>query len=427
MTSRRAFLRTSAAAVGTAALAGSGLGSAQGPAEVRWLQWKTSEVGDKHMADLKAAFEKAHPEARLTLVDSPFQGFHDKAVTLFQAQKLADVLMIQVDWVAEFADLGMLQPLDEWLAREPKDYMDNIVPTFHKKWLGKQHYLPVHAGCVALYWNTEIFKKAGVAAPPKTWDEYVQVAKKITNPEAKVFATTATLAAEPPTNLTYDIYPLIYQAGGEVIDEKTNKAVFNSPAGVKAIQWYVDLINVHKVAVPGVLSNGEREKRGNFGAGNIGMMFEGPWGIPIQKRLNANLQFDIATLPKGVTTGTVVRGSLNSVTTQAQNKEAAWKFTRWLSGPEGNELWARGTGDFPARKDVAEKPFFKENKLAQAFVQQMLLPNAKSPNLGMPQAVQLNKVLTTEIQNAVQAKKTVPQALDDAAAEWNKVLVKYQK
>jgi ABC-type glycerol-3-phosphate transport system substrate-binding protein len=115
------------------------------------------------------------------------------------------------------------------------------------------------------------------------------------------------------------------------------------------------------------------------------------------------------------------------VTTQAQNKEAAWKFTRWLSGPEGNELWARGTGDFPARKDVAEKPFFKENKLAQAFVQQMLLPNAKSPNLGMPQAVQLNKVLTTEIQNAVQAKKTVQQALDDAAAEWNKVLAKYQK
>jgi ABC-type glycerol-3-phosphate transport system substrate-binding protein len=196
---------------------------------------------------------------------------------------------------------------------------------------------------------------------------------------------------------------------------------------VKAVQWYVDLINVHKVVVPGVLSNGEREKRGNFGAGNIGMMFEGPWGIPIQKKMNPNLAFDTAILPKGATTGTVVRGSLNSVTTQAQHKEAAWKFTRWLSGPDGNELWARGTGDFPARKDVAEKPFFKENKLAQAFVQQMLLPNAKSPNLGMPQAVQLNKVLTTEIQNAVQAKKTVQQALDDAAAEWNKVLAKYQK
>jgi ABC-type glycerol-3-phosphate transport system substrate-binding protein len=395
--------------------------------EVRWLQWKTSEVGEKHMSDLKAAFERDNPDVTLTLVDSPFTGFHDKAITLFQAQKLADVLMIQVDWVAEFADFGMLEPLDEWLAREPKAFMDGIFPTFHKKWLGKQHYLPLHAGCVALYWNTEIFRKAGLAGPPKNWDEYVAAAKKVTNLEAKVFATTGTLAVEPPTNLTYDIYPLIYQAGGDVIDEKTNKAVFNSPAGVKAVQWYVDLVNVHKVSVPGVLSNGEKEKRGNFGAGNVAMMFEGPWGIAIQKRLNPNLQYDIATLPKGATTGTVVRGSLNTMTTQAKDKEAAWKFLRWISGPVGNELWARGTGDFPARKEVAEQPFFKENKLVQAFVQQMLLPNAKSPNLGMPQAVQLNKVLTAEIQNAVQGKKPVKQALDDAAVEWNKVLAKYQK
>ena len=217
------------------------------------------------------------------------------------------------------------------------------------------------------------------------------------------------------------------QAGGDVIDEKTNKAVFNSPAGVKAIEYYVDLINVHKVAVPGVLSNGEREKRGSFGAGNIAMMFEGPWGIAIQQQMNPNLKFDIALLPKGVTTGTVVRGQINAITTQAQNKEAAWKLMRWLSGPVGNEFWARGTGDFPGRKDVAAKPFFQENKLVRAIVEQMLLPNAKSPNLGMPNAVQLNKVLTSEIQNVVQGKKSAKQALDDAAAEWNKVLAKYQQ
>jgi ABC-type glycerol-3-phosphate transport system substrate-binding protein len=125
-----------------------------------------------------------------------------------------------------------------------------------------------------------------------------------------------------------------------------------------------------------------------------------------------------------MTSGTVVRGSLNTVTTQAQNKEAAWKFVRWITGPVGNEMWAKGSGDFPARKDVAEKPFFKENKLLQAFVQQMQLPNAKSPFLGMPNAVQMNKIMTTEVQNVVQGKKNAKQALDDAAAEWNKILAK---
>ena len=45
----------------------------------------------------------------------------------------------------------------------------------------------------------------------------------MTNPEAKIFATTATLAVEPPTNMTYDIYPLIYQAGGDVIDRRATR------------------------------------------------------------------------------------------------------------------------------------------------------------------------------------------------------------
>jgi len=396
-------------------------------AEVRWLQWKTTEVGEKHMNDLKAAFEKEHPDITLTLVDSPFTGFHDKAITLFQAQRLADVLMVQVDWVAEYAELGMLEALDPWIAKEPSEYMSNISAAFRQKWQGKQYYLPLHSGCVAMFYNTDIFRANGIAGPPKTWDEYVAVAKKVTNPEKKIFATTATLQIEPPTNMTYDIYPLIYQAGGDIIDEKTSRAVFNSPAGVKAIEWYVDLINKHKVVVPGVLSNGEKEKRGNFGANNIAMMFEGPWGVPIQKRLNPNLKFDTAPLPKGVTTGTVVRGSLNTVTTQAQNKEAAWKFVKWASGPVGNALWARGTGDFPARQDVMAQPFFQENKLLQAFVTQMSLPNAKSPFLVMPNAVQMNKIMTTEVQNVVQGKKNAKQALDDAAAEWNKILAKYHK
>lgn len=390
--------------------------------EVKWSQWKTTEVGAKFMDELKAAFEKDHPDVTLTLVDSPFTGFHDKAVVLYQAKKLPDVLLIQVDWVAEFADLGMLEPLDAWIAKEPKSFMENIPPTFHQTWRGKQYYLPIESGAVAMFYNTDIFKAAGISGPPKTWDEYDAVAKKVTNADKKIFATTATLAVEPPTNATYDIYPLILQAGGTIIDEKTNRAAFNSPAGVKAIERYVGLVNTAKIAVPGVLSNGEKEKRANFGSGNVAMMFEGPWGIAIQKQLNPNLKYDIAPLPAGVTTGTMVRGSLNTVTTQATDKEAAWKFVRWLSGPKGIEMWAKGTGGFPARSDVSSQAWFKERTLFGAFTQSMALPNAKSPFLGMPNAVQMNKIITTEVQNVVQGKKNAKQALDDAAAEWDKIL-----
>ncbi len=412
--------RVSAAAI-AAALALPTITWAQAPVEVRWSQWKTTEVGEKFMQEVKAAFEKDNPGIKLVLVDSPFTGFHDRAVVQHQAKKLPDVLMVQVDWIAEFADLGMLEPLDGFVAKEPKEFIAGIPTTFQQKWRGKQYYLPLESGSVTLFYNTKIFKDAGIAGPPKTWEEYAEIAKKVTKPDAKIFATTATLATEPPTNMTYDIYPLILQAGGKIIDPATNKAVFNSPEGVKAVEWYVDRMMKDKITAPGMLSNGEKEKRANFASGNIAMMFEGPWGISIQKQLNPNLEFAIAPLPSNATTGTMVRGGMNTITTQSQNKEAAWTFMRWISGPVGNSMWSKGTGAFPGNTNVSKEAWFAERKEFAPFVTQMSWENAQSPFLGMPNAVVMNKIITTEIQNVAQGKKSAKQALDDAAVEWNKI------
>jgi len=151
------------------------------------------------------------------------------------------------------------------------------------------------------------------------------------------------------------------------------------------------------------------------------MMFEGPWGIAIQRQLNPNLNYKIAPLPEGKTTGTMVRGSLNTVTTQAKDKDAAWTFVKWMSGPKGMALWSKGTGALPARTDVMNEDWFKEKTEFAAFVTQINRANAQSPFLVMPNAVQMNKIMTTEMQNVVQGKKTAKQALDDAAAEWNKI------
>ena len=57
----------------------------------------------------------------------------------------------------------------------------------------------------------------------------------------------------------------------------------------------------------------------------------------------------------------------------------------------------------------------------------MQLPNARVAVPWDAQCRQMNKIITIEIQNVVQGKKNAKQALDEAAAEWNKILAKYQK
>jgi multiple sugar transport system substrate-binding protein len=112
--------------------------------EVRWGQWKGTEVGEKFMAEVKAAFEMDHPGIKLVPVDSPFTGFHDRAIVQHQAKRLPDVLMVQVDWVAEFADLGLIEALDERIAREPRhprhvpsEMARQAVLPARRKWRGR--------------------------------------------------------------------------------------------------------------------------------------------------------------------------------------------------------------------------------------------------------------------------------------------------
>jgi ABC-type glycerol-3-phosphate transport system substrate-binding protein len=81
-------------------------------------------------------------------------------------------------------------------------------------------------------------------------------------------------------------------------------------------------------------------------------------------------------------------------------------------------MWAKGTGGFPARTDVSSQDWFKERKLFQAFVTQMSLDNAQSPFLVMPNAVQMNKIMTTEVQNV---------ALDQNNKEEKVILVSEPK
>jgi ABC-type glycerol-3-phosphate transport system substrate-binding protein len=391
--------------------------SASGKTEIRWAQWKTAEVGAEIIDKLKAGFEKANPDFVLVSVDSPFNGFYDKLVTQAQARNLPEIIMVQVDWIGAFAQSNIIAPIDPLVAREPANFLDQYYDAFKQQVGGKKYSLPVHSGCVALYYDPAIFKAAGVTAPPKTWDDLLAAAKKVT--QGNKYAVTGTLATEPPTNLTYDIYPLMFQAGAKIVDAN-NKPVFNSPEGVRALEFYKQLV---QYSIPGVLQNGEKEKRGNFASGNIAMMFEGPWGVAIQKGFNKDKDFEIVTLPQDKTSGTIVRGSLLALpaTTADKKLDGAWAAIKYITGPEGSEIYCSGSGDLPANKIAAGRPFVTQNKYMKGFLDQMNLPNANAlPHL--PSQVELNRLLTIEVQNFVDGKKTAKQALDDAAVKWTETI-----
>lgn len=393
----------------------------EGKTVITWLQWWKSDVGEAPLNGLKQAFEAKHPDIVVEIQDMPFAQVHDKLIALHTAGNTPDVLTISSPWVAEFAIAGISEPLDDYFNAMPADFQENAKGPLWTPWQGKRYSIGFFTGNVALFYNKKKLAEAGLQ-PPKTWDDYLKASVALSDPGKNKYAVTGNIGAEPPSTVTYEVWPLILQAGGKLIEN--NKAVFNSDAGVKALEYYKSLIKTHKVATPGELSAGEKEKRANFSSENTAFMLEGPWGISIQRKANPNLDFGVVPLPVDAAAGTIAGGTSVGIAAKSKNKDAAWKFVSFLAGHEAQVMWAKSTNNFPHNKKALQDPFIQDDPMLKVFADQFTI-NPINPDLQMPQSNEMRKLFVTEVQNFLTDKKTARQALDDAAKAWNDIFSRY--
>jgi multiple sugar transport system substrate-binding protein len=386
---------------------------------IHWLQHWTSEQGIEKIQEVEKAFEKQHPDIDLVLDEIPFPQQHDKIISLDLAGMPPDIINVSGAWVTEFAEAGIIEPINDRIKSLPQEFQDNIDGPMSIPWKGKRYGMPITNGNIALYYNKKMLEEEGIE-PPTTWDELVVASKKLTNTSKNQYALTGNIAVEPPTAISYEVLPFILQAGGEILED--GKAVFNSPEGVEGLEFYKSLIKEYKVTTPGEMTAGEKEKRSNFSAGNTAFMFEGPWGVGIQQKANPDLEFGVVPLPKGKTHGTIALGTQLSIAAKSKNKDAAWEFLKFLGSAEGQKVWDQATNYFPYNKETMKMDFIQNDKYLKVFADQFETSNVEVIDNYLPEADNLRKIFTNEIQAFLEDKKTAQEALDTAADAWNKSL-----
>ncbi|MFD1167883.1 ABC transporter substrate-binding protein [Oceanobacillus caeni] len=393
-----------------------------GKTQITWLQHWVNEQGPDKIYEVKAAFEEKHPDIELVIEDIPFAQEHDKILSLDLSGNPPDVITTSGAWLIEFAEAGIIDPIDDYLTTMSEEQQQQLEGPMLQEYNGHVYGVPITNGTMAMFYNKALLEGAGVEVPT-TWEEVVNASIKLTDPDENRYALTGNLAVEPPTAISYEVIPFILQAGGKMLED--GKAVFNSPEGVKGLEFLNELMNEHEVMTPGAFNAGEKEKRANFSAGNVAFMFEGPWGVNIQKNLNPDLDFGVAPLPKGVQSGTIALGSVLSITSKSDKKEAAWKFLEFMSSAEGQLLWDQATGFFPYNSKTMEDPYFSEDSYLSVFVDSYKnFDRVEVIDHYLPNADDLRKQFTIEVQNYLSGKKSAQEALDDAAAYWNEALEK---
>jgi multiple sugar transport system substrate-binding protein len=267
-----------------------------------------------------------------------------------------------------------LQPLIDRDAEEVN--LDDYYPKQFDPWKdqnGDIHLMPRFTGTQIIYYNKDMFDKAGVEYPPSAWgdwnfDDYVEIGKKFVKKEQPQIWGTSNYGYGANWLTQY----LIRGFGGNMVDPEDHdrSALCDEPA-MEALKWIHSMIWDEQVFAYGSSLGGLGVLQLFLGE-RIPMMEMGPWNLgPVAE--GARFKWDVAPMPDGPaghTTHQSVDGTM--IWKGTKNPEESWTLMKALTSPWYGELYARYATKQPSRKSVLplftkilreQNPIYEEIKL----------------------------------------------------------------
>jgi multiple sugar transport system substrate-binding protein len=359
------------------------------------------------------AFEAAHPGVKVKYVDIPYDSLLQKLTTSAAGGELPDLVRADLGWVPQFAKLGVLVPLSDKMA-DYKTFGDATYPgsLSTNLYKGKYYGLPLDTNTRVLVTNQAALDKAGLSAPPKTFDELKAMADKLKGTDMQVFADGGLGG--------WNILPWIWSGGGNITDPDLTKATgyLDGPDSVAAVQMLVDLYKAGQIPNLIIGNSGATSTSDGLPSGNYATILDGPWMAGIWKDQYPDFTPIYAPVPAGKGGSISVVGGEDIVLTAAsKNQDAALDFIRFTQSEQFQVEMAK-TGQmtvipaFASQQD-AIAPYYA------AYAEQ--LKTAKS-RLAISSSAKVDAILNTELTPAFKGDAPVQAALTKAAGEIDGLL-----
>jgi multiple sugar transport system substrate-binding protein len=235
---------------------------------------------------------------------------------------------------------GFLVPLNDFLKADGIDLNEKLPPAYIKggTYEGTTYGIPTRGHPQLLLYRKDLFKKAGVDVP-KTWKELIAAAKAIKDKTGKDGIAMYYGKGNAAQNL-FLWYAFLKGAGEDIFDDKM-MPTFNSPAGIEATQYYVDILLKHKVASPGSKFFKEYEASQAVAQDNAAMVIVWWWHYGVltnpekaQEVVTKNMGFAPVPAWEGKGKATLALSMPVGISQASKNKEAAWEFLKWLTNPD---------------------------------------------------------------------------------------------
>lgn len=372
---------------------------------------------------LEEEFEKAHDvEVEVEVV--PYDQIQSKVTLDVQSGTSAyDVIQYWYPTVGALAQAGALADITDWVAGDEDidqaDFIDAVYQPY-TQYDGKTYGLPIDGDTHVLFYNKEIFERNGVE-PPATWDEYVDVARTITENESGdgVYGT-ALLGSKSAFNIGSSFFNRLATMSSDPIDSALPQ--LDSDVAVEAAQAMLD---VSEYALPSPLEIGFEQALPQFLAGKVGMMeFWTDLGVFAQDPEQSQIVdgWGVVPLPlgpEGSVSGALNAGWAMGISPNAADEDLAKQFVSFASSAETNEMLitTTGSGIDPTRTSTLESEDYAELVPEVAEVNEQVLPNAQSWPTS-PAAPEMIQVLGDNLALMLQGNLSAEEAVSDTWDTW---------
>ncbi|MDY0393360.1 extracellular solute-binding protein [Virgibacillus halophilus] len=136
-------------------------GSNSGKTKITYWQY-TFDSKVKEMKSLIEKFEKENPDIEVVAQDFPYDQYNDKLAAAMHAGKGPDIVNLYYGWIPDYVKQDFIQPIPEDFMSN-KEIEDYYIPMIQSQQIdGKYYTLPIAVRSLALFWNKELFKEAGL-------------------------------------------------------------------------------------------------------------------------------------------------------------------------------------------------------------------------------------------------------------------------
>jgi multiple sugar transport system substrate-binding protein len=360
-----------------------------------------------------AAFEKLYPHVKVNVVVQPWTNRDEQLETAIAGGKGPDVVYLIPDQIPGYANIGSLENVSSLVASDKSDFYPSALGAL--TYNGALYGVPLLMQVTTLYANKKILAAAGITTVPRTWSQLLADGPAL---KAKGYYLTE-YRADPAETLNGSFYPLLWQAGGQVLNPSGTQAAFNSSAGVAALSFvqtmvkdgYVpkDPLTVTPLPDTDPIDQGKVAFVMNEDVASLTPTAEDPlsdWAVypPLSGGPGG----------KAIDYGTV--GGL-SILSQSKNKAAAAAWVSWVTSSAQEKSYDQ-THSYDSPR-ISDGNLYSPSTLIGQEEKMLPYMTQGSINLASRQIISL---LTPKLQGAILQDTNPQQALNSAAAAVNQLL-----